>query len=136
MGGRVSGCDSLGRCPRRSTPRGPVCRRHHAGAPEPLVGGLARPVSTIEHPLLAKGIVLQDAGGTYVLCSLDLCLLSNRSHAHLRQRLAEAAGTAPLRVALHEVQQHTAPGIDLDVQRLLDAEKQARRPARPGISTG
>ncbi|MGO8747816.1 MAG: hypothetical protein ACLQNE_17725 [Thermoguttaceae bacterium] len=93
--------------------------------PEPLVGGLARPVSTIEHPLLAKGIVLQDAGGTYVLCSLDLCLLSNRSHAHLRQRLAEAAGTAPLRVALHEVQQHTAPGIDLDVQRLLDAEKQA-----------
>jgi hypothetical protein len=92
---------------------------------EPLVLGLTRPVSTVEHPLQARGIVLQDAVGTYVLCSLDLCLLSNGSYAQLRQRLAEAAGTVPARVALHEVQQHTAPGIDLDVQRLLDAEKEA-----------
>ena len=28
---------------------------------EPLVGGFCRPVATIEHPLLAKGVVLQDA---------------------------------------------------------------------------
>ena len=58
--------------------------------------------------MLAKGIVLRDGGGTCVLCSLDLQLVSNGSYALLRQRVAEAAGTGPSRVALHEVQQHTA----------------------------
>jgi len=88
----------------------------------PMVEGLYPPVATIEHPLLAKGIVLQDAGGTYVLCSLDICTMSNGSYIAMRGRIAEAAGIVPSHVALHEVQQHTAPGIRMDAQRLLDQQ--------------
>jgi len=90
---------------------------------EPLVGGLCRPVATIEHPLLAKGVVLEDAGGTYVLCSLDLCALCNGSYDRFREAIAEAAGTSPSRVDLHEVQQHTASILDAEVQRLLDQQE-------------
>jgi len=89
---------------------------------EPLAGGFTKPVTTIEHPLLAKGIVLAEGQQRYVLCSLDLALVCNGTYAKLQQRLAQAAGTTADRVAVHEVQQHTAPGLDLDVQRLLDAQ--------------
>jgi hypothetical protein len=91
---------------------------------EPLTGGFTKPVATVEHPLLAKGIVLLDGGERYVLCSLDVALVGNQTYALFRERLAAAANTIPDRVALHEVQQHTAPAIDLDVQRLLDAQPQ------------
>lgn len=90
---------------------------------EPLTCGFTKSVAAVEHPLLAKGIVLVDGAERYVLCSLDLALVCNQSYALLRQRLAAAAGTIPDHVALHEVQQHTAPGIDIDVQRLLDAQQ-------------
>lgn len=96
----------------------------------PLVEGMYPPAATIEHPLLAKGVVLQDEGGTYVLCALDLCTMSNGSYTAMRGRIAEAAGTAPSRVALHEVQQHTAPGLRMDEQRLL-----AREPKPPQMCT-
>lgn len=91
----------------------------------PLVEGMYGPVATIEHPLLAKGVVLQDAGGTYVLCVLDLCTMSNGSYTAMRGRIAEAAGTIPAHVALHEVQQHTAPGLRMDEHRLLEREPTA-----------
>jgi hypothetical protein len=97
---------------------------------EPLVGGFCKPVAKIEHPLLAKGIVLADGGGTYVLCSLDLCALCNGSFDRLRQAIAEAAGTVPRRVGLHEIQQHTAGIVDMDAQQLLDRQEKP-----PAIST-
>ena len=90
---------------------------------EPLCGGLDQPARVIEHPLRARGIVLRDAGGTYVLCALDLCGVCNDAYDQLKRRLAEAAGTTPARVAVQSVHQHTAGIIDLDAQRLAEREK-------------
>ena len=90
---------------------------------EPLAGGFCKPVATIEHPLLAKGVVLTDGGGTYVLCSLDLAGLCNGAYDRYREAIAEAAGTSPSRVDLHEVQQHTAGLVDTDAQQLLDRQQ-------------
>jgi hypothetical protein len=75
----------------------------------------------IEHPLLAKGIVLRDAGGTYVLCAIDFEGLCNDSYDLFRSRLAEAAGTTPNRVAIQCLHQHTAPVFDSGADRLLYA---------------
>src|SRR2546426_427413 len=98
-----------------------------------LVFGLAADptVAVIEHPLLAKGVVLRDAGGTYVLCALDWCALGNDAYDLFRDRIAQAAGTSPSHVAVHTVQQHTAPGVDINAQRLLDREKDAPRCTTP-----
>ena len=60
-------------------------------------------VAVIEHPLLAKGVVLRDAGGTYVLCALDWCTLGNDAYDLFRARIARAAGTSPSHVAVHTV---------------------------------
>ena len=88
-------------------------------------------VAVIEHPLLAKGVVLRDAGGTYVLCALDWCTLGNDAYDLFRAGIARAAGTSPSQVAVHTVQQHTAPGVDINAQRLLDREKDAPRCTDP-----
>ncbi|NQU25146.1 MAG: hypothetical protein HQ567_27990 [Candidatus Nealsonbacteria bacterium] len=80
------------------------------------------PVKTIEDPLLAKGIVLDDNGRRYVLCAVDWCGLCNSSYDLFRQKIARAAGTEVARVAVHCVHQHTAPYTDGDAQRLLDRE--------------
>jgi N-acetylgalactosamine-6-sulfatase len=53
----------------------------------------AHPLKTVEHPLLAKGLVLEQAGTRYVLCAIDWCVLSNGSHTCFRRSMAEAAGT-------------------------------------------
>ena len=37
----------------------------------PLCGGWIKPLVGVDDPELAKGVVLQDAGGVYVLCVLD-----------------------------------------------------------------
>src|SRR6184192_2015384 len=94
-------------------------------------------VAVIEHPLLAKGVVLRDAGGTYVLCALDWCTLGNDAYDLFRARIARAAAPgarsslSPSQVAVHTVQQHTAPGVDINAQRLLDREKDAPRCTNP-----
>src|SRR5262245_14594250 len=74
----------------------------------------------IEHPILAKGIVLKDAGGTYVLCAFDWGGICNDAHDGARQKLAAAAGTTPARVAAQSLHQHTSPGADTAAQRILD----------------
>jgi len=38
---------------------------------EPVGLGFIAFPKTVEHPLLAKGVALKDADGTYVLCALD-----------------------------------------------------------------
>ena len=78
------------------------------------------PVKTVETPLLAKGVVLDDGHGRYVLCSLDWCGLCNSSHELFRSKIASAAGTDVKNVAVHSIHQHTAPYTDGDAQRLLD----------------
>ena len=79
-----------------------------------------QPLSEIEHPLMAKGIILEDAGGRYVLCALDFCELRNSAHTQACAILAEAAGTTPDRVAVHTVHQHTAPMVDPEAFALAD----------------
>jgi hypothetical protein len=77
-----------------------------------------QPLAIIEHPLIAKGIVIDDGGGQrYVLCAIDWCALCNSAHDLYRRKIAEAAGTEVARVALHTVHQHTAPVVDLDELR-------------------
>jgi hypothetical protein len=77
-------------------------------------------VKTVEDPLLAKGVVLDDGTHRYVLCAMDWCGLCNSSHTQLAKSIAAAAGTDMSRVELHTVHQHTAPYTDSDAQRLLD----------------
>jgi hypothetical protein len=77
------------------------------------------PLEKIEHPLLAKGVVLDDGAGRYVLCAIDWCGLCNSTHDLFRRKVAEGAGTEPTRVAVHTIHQHTAPLADNDAYRLL-----------------
>lgn len=86
---------------------------------EPICGGLCKPTESIEHPLLAKGVVLRDDQNTYVLCMMDLTGLCMEAHDLARHRIAEAAGTSASRVAVHAVHQHTANTLNLDSQRLI-----------------
>jgi len=86
-----------------------------------------KPLVTIEHPLLAKGVVLDDGAGRYVLCAVDWCILANSSHRLVREAVAKAAGTDPGRVMVQCVHVHTAPIYDADVWALL---RQAGGPAR------
>lgn len=78
------------------------------------------PVETIEHPLFAKGIILEDGKDRYVICAFDWCEICNGSHEDIRKRIAEAVGTTPERVAVQCVHQHTAPMAIGDAQRLLN----------------
>jgi hypothetical protein len=72
------------------------------------------PLKTVEHPLAAKGIVLDDGTTRYVLCAIDWCILSNNSHLKIREAIAKAAGTDVKNVCVQTVHQHTAPIMDAD----------------------
>ncbi len=85
------------------------------------------PLATIEDPLWAKGIVLDDGRGRYVLCAVDWCGLCNSTHRLFCTKLAAAVGTDPSRVAVQCVHQHTAPYVDGDAQRLLDKTEKPPR---------
>ncbi|MDA0747004.1 MAG: hypothetical protein O2954_10825, partial [bacterium] len=87
---------------------------------EVLDCGFDPPVKTVEHPLLAKGVVLRNRGGVYVLCALDWGGLCNSAYDLFRQRIAQAVGTSPSRVAVQCLHQHTAPAVDSNAQRILD----------------
>ncbi len=85
---------------------------------QPIYSGY-KPLATIEHPLWAKGIVLDDGQKRYVLCSVDWCELCNSTHTLLRRKMATAAGTDVSRVAVQTIHQHTAPMADADAFELL-----------------
>ncbi len=84
----------------------------------PIYSGY-QPLANIEHPLLAKGVVLDDGQRRYVLCAVDWCVLSNDTHAAFRRGLAEAVGTSAEYVAVQTVHQHTAPIASRDALVLL-----------------
>jgi hypothetical protein len=86
---------------------------------QPIYSGY-QPLAKVEHPLLAKGIVLDDGGQRYILSAVDWCELCNSTHLLFRRKMAEAAGTDASRVAVHTLHQHTAPMGDGDAFRLLD----------------
>ena len=48
-----------------------------------------KPLETIETPLLAKGIVLDDGRQRYVLCAIDWCGLCGRAHAIFRDKIED-----------------------------------------------
>lgn len=81
--------------------------------------GFIREQVTIEHPLYARGVVLRDEGGVYVLCALDLCGLCGDSYDMFREKIAAAAGTKSGRVAVQSLHQHTAPVYDANARRHL-----------------
>jgi len=86
---------------------------------EPIYSGY-QPLAEVEHPLLAKGIVIEDGRRRYVLSSVDWCELCNSTHLLFRRKMAEGAGTDVSCVAVHTIHQHTAPMGDGDAFRLLD----------------
>ena len=75
---------------------------------------------TIETPLLAKGVVIENGNQRYVLCALDWCGLCNSSYELFRSKLAAGAGVDVSHVAIQCVHPHTAPYTDSDAQKLLD----------------
>lgn len=91
------------------------------------------PLAVIEHPLFAKGVVLESNGQRYVLCALDWCLLRNSSHAFWRETIAAGAGVPTSHVALQTVHQHTAPNFDADAAAVL--ENLPNVPPQPTIAS-
>lgn len=87
--------------------------------------GFMPKISSIEHPLELKGLLVRKGGGdraeTFVIAAVDYCGLCNTSYDLWCSRIAEAVGTTPDRVALQSLHQHTAPVLDLDGARLLYA---------------
>ncbi len=79
-----------------------------------------KPLETIEHPLLAKGVILDDGRQRCVLCAVDWCILSNSTRDELRRQAAEAAGTDLAHVTIHVIHQHSAPALDVDAQKILE----------------
>ena len=92
-----------------------------------------KPLEVVEYPLLAKGVIIEDAGGRSVLCAVDYCEFCNGVYDLYRRRVAEAAGTTPDRVAVQTVHQHTAPMADSDAIRLLEGVDQP--PVHPSIAS-
>ncbi len=84
---------------------------------EPLIWTM--PTAQVLDPLWAKGVVLEDGGGRYVLCAVDWCGLANSTYSLFRTKIARAAGTDLDRVFVHTVHQHTAPYIDSDAYALF-----------------
>jgi hypothetical protein len=79
-----------------------------------------QPLATVEHPLLAKGVVIEDGRARYILCALDWCEVCNGTHTLFREKMAAAAGTDASRVAVQTIHQHTAPMGDGDAFQLLE----------------
>lgn len=118
--GMLAGCASVGR-PGRNAGR---IATFNADVTPPLgtpVYSSFEPLSVIEHPLQAKGVIIDDGIAPYVLCAVDYCELCNSTHTRFREALAEAAGTEAGRVVVQTVHQHTAPMADADAIRILSA---------------
>jgi hypothetical protein len=75
---------------------------------------------TLETPLLARGVILENGRNRYLLCAVDWCGLCNSSYELFRQKLANAAGAPLSNVAVQCVHPHTAPYTDGDAQKILD----------------
>lgn len=95
----------------------------------PVGLGFIPTLKTVEHPLLARGVLLIDSHEACVICSLDWMEVHNESYDFLRRTIAEAAGVQESHVALHCLHQHTAPAMSTAAQRLQLDESDERRVA-------
>jgi hypothetical protein len=77
------------------------------------------PARSIDDPLSARGIVLLGADRPIVLCAVDWIGIGNGGHDLWREKLAQAAGTTPDRVAVHALHQHDGPRCDFTAEELL-----------------
>ena len=96
---------------------------------QPIGMGFIPIPKTVEHPLLAKGIILKQSDKFYVLCALDWMEVHNESYDFLRAEIAKAANTTPSCVALHCLHQHTAPAIDSTAQKIQFPSEDPRQVA-------
>lgn len=72
----------------------------------------------VDDPLSCRGVVVLTDDLPIVLASIDWIGTYNGAHTAWRTALADAAGTAPERVAMHAVHQHEAPGFNADAEQL------------------
>ncbi len=84
---------------------------------EPLIW--VTPATQVLDPLFAKGVIVESRGKRYVMCAMDWCGVSGRTHRMLREALAQGAKTKLEYVTLHTVHQHSAPYIDGDGYAIL-----------------
>ncbi len=89
----------------------------------PLAG--RKPAEVVDDPLLLKGIVLGDAGTRYVIAAIDWCTLGTAAYQTLRQKLAEAAGTAESKVTVHCTHTHSGPSGNPQAEFLAEATNRA-----------
>lgn len=75
-------------------------------------------MEAIDDPLSCRGVVILTDPAPIVLASIDWIGTYNGGYEAWRAALADAAGTAPERVAFHAVHQHEAPAFDTDVELL------------------
>ena len=87
----------------------------------PCVGCMPK-VSSLEHPLELRGIVLRSGDDSYVIAAIDFCGICNTSDEVLRDAMAKAAGTTRERVALQSLHQHSAPILDVEAVKILHGE--------------
>src|SRR5688572_21826804 len=89
----------------------------------PCMGGGIAPAKEIVDPLLAHGFVLLGTGKPVVFLALDWCEIRNGAYDALREKVAKAVGTDPVRVMVCALHQHDAPIADLEGQQLLEKAK-------------
>jgi hypothetical protein len=77
-------------------------------------------MTSVEEPLLLKGVLLADRRTRYVLCAIDWCRLQTGAYDLFRRKLAAAAGIPETQVALQCTHTHGAPIADVNAQLLLD----------------
>lgn len=92
----------------------------------PLCAGWLPPAVGLTDPLYAIGLVLFGDGAPLVLCAVDWCEISNRSHILWRAKLAAAAGTIPERVAVQCMHPHCTPWPDEEAQLLVSQQTDVR----------
>ncbi|MHB8897436.1 MAG: hypothetical protein ACYC6Y_01675 [Thermoguttaceae bacterium] len=85
------------------------------------------PMTAAVMPLSCRGIVLVGDEQPIVLCCVDWIGISNDGNKVFRQRLAEAAGTVPQRVAVHTIHQHDAPRLDFSAEEIMARQGESGR---------
>lgn len=79
------------------------------------------PVATsVDSPLLAKGVILSDGRARYAFCAFDYCELRTGAHDLFRRKIADALHVNELQVEVHCIHQHDAPLYDVNAELLLD----------------
>lgn len=85
----------------------------------PLCFGAVPPMSGINDPLTARGIILQaDDQKPVVLVAVDWVGIGNEGHDAWREAIAQACHTSIDRVSVHCLHPHDAPGCDFLEDRI------------------